>query len=300
MTWDAVVVGGGAAGLSAALWLGRYRRRVLVLDNGQPRNQAAWGVHGYPGLQDPSPHELRDQLRRQAEDVGARVQAACVSRVAGEKGRFTVSREEGSPVEARRVLLAHGRIDRTPDIPGFDRVYGSSAFHCPDCDGPSVTGARVGVLGHDRAGAALALYLLNWADAAVLLPNGKPPDLSPDVREVLDRYDVPVIGDRVTELVSDGPRLTAARLAERDVPLDFLFFHWGSRPSAPIAPEAGCECGPDGDVVVDPKTLESTVPGLYAAGDITGHPQLAIVAAAQGVQAALAMHRSLLPDDWNL
>jgi thioredoxin reductase len=298
-TWDAVVVGGGPAGLSAAYWLARYRRRTLVLDDARPRNEDAWAVHGYPGLKDLKPAHLRRQLQDQATEAGALVQRRRVGRVSGEKGLFLVEDTRGDRVAARRVVLAYGRTDRVPDLPGLQELYGTSVFHCPDCDGPSVAGLDVGVLGHDRPAATLALYLLTWVPRVVLLTNGLEPDLEPAALATLQRNAVGVETARVDRLEGRAGSLQRVRLAdERQVPLQALFFHWGSDPASELGEQAGCDHDAGGDVVVQRDTMETSVPGIHAAGDLVGRPYLAIIAAAEGVRAALAIHRSLLPEEF--
>jgi thioredoxin reductase len=297
--WDVVVVGGGPAGLAAALWLARYRRRVVILDTDQPRNEAAWAVHGFPGLADPTPSELRARIREQAETEGAAVQSRRVTALDGAKDRFTVEAASGPALETRRILLAYGRQDRVPEIPGLGELYGSSVFHCPDCDGPAA-GDVVGVLGHDRAAAALALYLLTWADQAVLLTNGEEPELTGPAEQTLDRYSVEIRQEPIERLVGSHGRLERVRLATGEhTALDSLFFHRGSDPASALGPASGCRCDRGGDIEVD-TTLQTSVPGIYAAGDIIGRPHLAISAAAGGVRAALSIHRSLLPAEFRL
>jgi thioredoxin reductase len=297
--WDVVVVGGGPAGLSGALWLARYRRRVLLMDDGHPRNEAAWAVHGFPGLEDPEPTELRRLIARQARDAGAVLQARRADGISGRKDAFRVADEEGRSLGARRVLLAYGRSDRIPELPGLHERYGTSVFHCPDCDGPSVTDRTVGVLGHDRSAAALALYLLTWARQTVLLTDGLEPELDADALGTLDDHDVHVETRAVDRLEGPGRRLERAVLQGGSVALDALFFHWGSDPASALGPASGCGVDDAGHLVAD-SALETSVPGIYAAGDIIGHPHLAISAAAGGVRAALAIHRSLLPSAFQL
>lgn len=298
--WDAVVIGAGPAGLSAALWLGRYRRRTLVMDDQRPRNEAAWAVHGYPGLRDLRPAALRHRLDEQARAAGAIIERCRAVDVSGERGGFTVRHADGDVTRARRLLLAYGRTDRVPDIPGIEPLLGSSAFHCPDCDGPSVVDLRVGVLGHDLEAAELALFLLTWTADIRLLTHGRAPDLDESVRRVLREHHIAVETTPIRRAVGDAGRLRRLETAEGDIHLDALFFHWGSEPSATLAGTVACDCRSSGDILVDGTTLETSVPGVYAAGDIIGRPYLAISAAAEGVRAALAMHRSLLPPEFDL
>jgi thioredoxin reductase len=299
--WDAIVVGGGPGGLSAAFWLARYRRRTLVLDDARPRNEDAWAVHGYPGIEDLKPAELRRRLRDQAMAAGALMERRRVSRISGEKDAFRVEDEQGGTAAARRVVLAYGRTDRIPDLPGLRDLYGTSVFHCPDCDGPSVAACDVGVLGHDADAASLALYLLTWASRTVLLTNGLAPDLDASAAATLDRHQVGVETAAVEKVVGSNGSLQEVCLAGgRAVPLGALFFYWGSEPASDLARVTGCDMGSQGHVHVDSSCMETSVPGIYAAGDIVGRPHLAISAAAEGVRAALSIHRSLLPDEFRL
>jgi thioredoxin reductase len=267
--YDAVIIGGGPAGLTAALWLARYRRSVLVLDSGEPRNEPAWGVHGFPGIVDPSPTELRQRIQEQAINAGAEYLSCSAMSVRGAKNEFAVHVAGGGEYRSRRVLMAYGLRDTLPDIPGAADLYGTSLFHCPDCDGPTVQDHHVSVLGQDRQAASLALYLLNWTDRVTLLANGGELDLPKETLDTLGEYGVA------------------------------LFFHLGSEPRSDIGEQLSCEREDDGYLRVD-RGGETSVPGVYAAGDITGHPHLASVAAADGVRAALAIHRSMLPAEWRV
>lgn len=295
--FDALIVGGGMAGLSAGLWLARYRRHVRILDSGKPRNDPTWAVHGYPGLTDPAPHELRRVLIEQARAAGAEWQGAEVARIDGEKNAFTLVLANGESHTARRIILAYGRQDVLPDIPGLAALYGTSVFHCPDCDGPSVIGCRIAVIGWNRGAAALALYLLTWAKSVTILTNGRALDVTDGVRNVLTKYDVAVNENDVSLLCEKDGRLVAVEFTDGDaVPMDNVFFHIGSHPSSDLADHLGCKRDADDNLEVD-NAHQTSVPGVFAAGDLIGPPYLAISAAAKGVKTALAVHKSLLPPD---
>jgi thioredoxin reductase len=292
--YDAAVVGGGPAGLSCALWLGRYRRTVRILDTGEPRNRPAWAVHGFPGLPDPPPLELRERIRNQAIHAGAEHTISEVVRISGEKDAFELVHADGSVVRARRVVLAYGLRDFVPDVPGIRAYYGHSVYHCPDCDGPSVQGMHVGVVGHERHAVTLAVYLLTWAQTVALLANGEKVDLSEDAA-ALNEQNIRIHHGRIELLAGEAGRLREVVTSDGTLPLESIFFHLGSEPRCPFAVDLGCETDEDGYITVS-NGQQTSVPGVYAAGDIAGHPHLAITAAAEGVQAALAIHRSLTPD----
>lgn len=295
--YDALIVGGGLAGLSAGLWLARYRRHVRILDSGRPRNDPTWAVHGYPGISDPPPHELRRVLIEQAQNAGAEWEGCDVVAVSGSKGKFEVAMQNGTRYGARRVILAYGRKDVIPQIEGLEPLYGISVFHCPDCDGPSMVEGRLAVLGWNRQAAMLALYLLTWASRVTLLTNGREPALEPNAFRVLKKYDVDIVQNRIARLCADHGRLAAVEFTDGDaLPLDGFFFHIGSHPASDLADRLGCERDDEDNLEVD-NSHETSVPGIYAAGDLIGPPYLAVSAAAKGVKTALAVHKSLLPSD---
>jgi thioredoxin reductase len=299
-TWDAIVVGGGPAGLAAALWLGRYRRRVLLFDAGEPRNEPAWAVHGYPGIVDPSPLELRRRLQQQALGEGAEISAGEIVRVEGRKDDFTAHAHSGESHRARRIILAYGLRDYLPDIEGIEELYGTSVFHCADCDGPSFANTQIGVIGWDRHGVGLALYLRHWTSQITLLTHGNDLDLDDDDAGVVRKNGIRVENRRIARVTGHGGNLTQAEFDDEDpVRMDALFFHLGSEPRCELAQQLDCALDDDGYVTVD-RGQETSVPGVHAVGDITGHPHLASIAAAEGVRAALGIHRSLLPPDREL
>jgi thioredoxin reductase len=295
--YEAIVIGGGPAGLSAGLWLARYRRRVIILDSGKPRNDPTWAVHGYPGIIDPPPHELRRVLIEQAKEAGAEWRGADVDRVTGEKNNFSVHLEDATSLTARRVILAYGKRDNLPPVEGARELYGMSVFHCPDCDGPSMTGKRVGIYGWDRRAALLALYLLTWAESTTLLTNEHEPEISKKALAVLEKYNVQIRREPLVRLRAVNDCLVAVEFEGiPPAPLDAMFFNLGSPPATDIANQLGCKREKDGDLEID-RAHQTSVPGIFAAGDIVGPPYLAVSAAAKGVTAAMGVHRSLMPPD---
>jgi thioredoxin reductase len=295
--YDVVVIGGGPAGLSAGLWLARYRRRAIVVDAGDPRNAETWAVHGYPGVDDVAPYELRRRLREQAITAGSEIRAAMVEAVEGREDDFRVTLSDGVELRARRILLCTGLKDILPEIPGFDELYGKSIWHCPDCDGPGVADMRVGVLGWGRQIAAFCTYMRTWTDRLVLLTHGHPPELPDKSREALERFDIPVVTDVIDRLEGDAGCIQ--RVVFHDggtLELDAMFVHIASGPGSTLAADLGCEADEEGILEVDKNHL-TTVPGVYAAGDIIPGSRLAIRAASEGVRAAVGIHKSLIPEE---
>jgi thioredoxin reductase len=294
--YDAVIIGGGVAGLSAALWLARYRRGVRVFDSAEPRNEPAWAVHGYPGLVDPTPTELRRRLYEQAVGAGADHEMRRVERVHGGVDAFEAELEGGSMVSARRIVLAYGLVDHLPDVAGIAEFYGTSVYHCPDCDGPGLENCHVGVIGWDRDAANLALYLQTWSPRVTLLAHGHDLGLDADGRATLADAAIAIRPERLARAAGTAGHLTHLETAAGEtIEVDKLFFHLGTTPRSDIGRRLACALDDDGYLAVD-RGQQTSVPGVHAAGDITGHPHLAICAAAEGVRAALSIHRSLLAD----
>lgn len=292
---DVLIIGGGPAGLAAGLWLARYRRRVQVVDAGAPRNHPSWAVHGYPGLPDMPPEELRRRFREQALGAGAELASGRVTAVEGECDDFRVTIDAADTIKARRLLLAFGLRDELPTLPGLLEAYGTSVFHCPDCDGPSTVGADIAVYGHDNPAAALALYLLTWAGRVTLLTDGREPAFTSDAGQTLTAEGIAVREEKIARLDAPGGHLRRVELETGPgVAAEALFFHLGVIPGSDLGTRLGCRLDEHGHLAID-SSQETSVKGVYAAGDIAGPPFLASSAAASGVRAALSMHRSLLP-----
>jgi thioredoxin reductase len=298
--YDVIVIGGGPAGLSGALWLARYRRKVRVFDAEDPRNAATWAVHGYPGLPDISPQGLRKTLKMQAVDAGAEYEPGVVVSVEGELDDFRVTMEDGRVFGTRRLLLATGLKDIVPELPGFDDFYGTSIWHCPDCDGPSVLDRKVGVIGWGRQIAAYCMYFLTFTEKLTILTHGHPPDLEQPARDALARWSIPVREDVIERLEGEGGQVQRVVFHDgSSEEFDALFFHIASGPGSSFAADMGCGADEDGILEID-KEYQTTVPGVYAAGDIVPGSRLAIRAASEGVRAAVGIHKSLIPDDRRL
>ena len=298
--YDVIVIGGGPAGLSGALWLARYRRKVRVFDREEPRNAVTWAVHGYPGLDDLPPEELRKKIRLQAVDAGAEYEPACVVSVDGSVGDFRVTLDDGRVFGAQRILVATGLRDIVPEIPGFDQFYGTSIWHCPDCDGPTITGRKVGVIGWGRGIVAYCMYMLTWTEDLTVLTHGHPPDLQANARDAMSRWDLPVRTEVIERLEGEEGQVRRVVFDGGDAEeFDALFFHIASGPGSSFAADLGCDADEDGILEID-REYQTSVEGVYAAGDIVPGSRLAIRAASEGVHAAVGIHKSLIPEERRL
>ena len=292
--FDCIVIGAGPAGLSASLFLARYRRNVLTLHDGKPRNIASQGVHGLLGHHGIAPADL---LARGTEEVlshGGKIVEARVTEIEkSREGLFTLSTDrEPSSYEARSVLLATGLRDVIPECAGFSDFYGSSVFHCPDCDGYEVSGKRIAVLGHGENAVGFTLDLLTWSDNLTLLTNGH----DTNNLEKLAEFNIDMRDERVLALEGDLGERQLQRVSFASGPplaCDALFFNLGTEPTNNLHEKLGCKTV-DEFVWVD-KDQQTSVAGVYAAGDITPNSHLVVVAAAEGAMAAIHIHESLIP-----
>ena len=299
--YDAVVVGGGPAGLSGALWLARYRARVRLFDQADPRNAPTWAMHGYLGLEDPPPTELRRIGRQQATSAGAEIEAAVVERIEGEIDDFRVTMGDGRTVGARRILLCTGLKDIIPEVPGLLDFYGRSIWHCPDCDGPSVTGKRVGIIGWGEGIAKFCMWMLTWTQDLTVLTHSHPDDMTPTARAHLEKFGIGLRHEAIVRLEGKDGCLERAVFHDGTTQeFDAIFFHIAVGPGSTLAADLGCELDEkgalEGMLKVD-GNFETSVPGVYAAGDITPGSRLAIRAAWEGTRAAIGIKKSLIPEE---
>jgi thioredoxin reductase len=294
-TWDCIIVGAGPAGLNAALVLGRARWRVLVLDNGAPRNYATHEMHGVLGHDGLDPAELRASGRAELARYGVEVVTREVQGATVLDGAVRVMCAGRSEL-TRTVLLATGMLDDVPDIPGFADVWGTTAHTCPYCDGFEHRDERLAVLAAGDRGEHLAVLLRQWSDDVVLLTHG-PHDLTGDQLALLQAVGVPVIETPIVGLESGDGRLRRVRLGDGVVlDRDALFFYVGWRLRNEIARTLGCELRDDGSIAVDANQA-TTVDRVYAAGNCSDPRALVPAAAGSGATAAVAINVRLSVED---
>ncbi|HVE62875.1 MAG TPA: NAD(P)/FAD-dependent oxidoreductase [Mycobacteriales bacterium] len=292
-TYDVVVVGGGPAGYAAALWLARYRRRTLLIEDGTHRNRSVEQTHGYLGMDGATPSEVlaraRKDLAAYPEVETARGSVAALRQV---DGLFEVDLGD-RVVTCLRLVLATGAADTPPDIAGFDVHYGASVFTCPSCDGYESRGCDVVTIGWNDGLADFSLHLLEWAKSVTIITDGHRFDGDDEAWQSLAEANIVVVEDGAESFIGERGALTGVRLRSGEVvPTDVAFFSIAVTARAELAVMLGCETNDDGYIVVDDDCLTS-VPGVYAAGDMTPGPHLVQVAAAEGAVAGFSCARSL-------
>jgi thioredoxin reductase len=295
---DVIIVGGGPAGLSAALVLGRCRRRTVVFDAGHPRNEASRALHGYLTRDGISPADfLRIGREQLAPYDTIELRHLKVVDVRRGDGHFTAIVESGERISARMLLIATGLVDELPQIEGFRQFYGVSAHNCPYCDGWEHRDQPLAVLGGNKEAADLALELLLWSKDVLLCTNGAPV-YAQAVLDQLEGNGVRIIDTPIDRFEGTGSKLEQIRFRDgTQIARSALFFSPPQHQRSHLAEQLGCEFCEDDACIKCNENAATCVPGVYAAGNASRGVQLVIAAAAEGMQAAFAINTALLEAD---
>lgn len=296
--WDCAIIGGGIAGLQAAIQLGRYEHTCLVLDSNQGRSTRCRNYHNLLGWPDGvSGLHLRTLGRRQAAALGTRFDQATVQRVAKDGESFTLTTASEQTIQTKTLLIATGIVDHIPPIPGLEPALGLSVYVCPDCDGFECRNRTTVVMGAGRTGAEMALTLKYWTDDVTLVLHSEEPAVPEEWMQKLNERGVRVIAQPVTHvecdaasmlesiLLADGQQLFAER--------GFVAFG-GNQVQSALAVELGVKRLNERHILVNPRTKMTNVKGVWAAGDVVAHSEQVSIAMADGSQAAIFIHKYLL------
>lgn len=305
---DCLIIGGGPAGLTAALYLGRFRRNCLVVDAGKSRASRIPLSHNMAGFPDGITGEVYlARLRAQAEQYGARIERGEIVRITrreeAEGGGFSARMSSGNGSEtnvadrtlvARTVLLATGMADEEPELPYLRQALRRGILrYCPICDGYEIIGKKVCVVGEGRKGAEEALFVRNFSDDVTLMTQADPLDLEAEVREQLRSAGIAVVRDPAEEIVLDGNEIRAVVAGTNETwSFDAIYAALGNTPRTALAVALGAEPGEGGLLRVDTHQ-QTTVEGLYAAGDVVEGLAQVSVATGHAAIAATAIHNTL-------
>ncbi|MDP3489744.1 MAG: NAD(P)/FAD-dependent oxidoreductase [Phenylobacterium sp.] len=296
MPYDVIILGGGFAGMSAALQLARARRPILVVDAGLPRNRFAEASHGFLGQDGAAPAAImREALRQLSAYPSVDFIHGRATSATGELDRFEVALEGEEVHAARRLVLATGVADALPDIPGLAERWGQSVMHCPYCHGYEVRDRRIGVLANHPLSSHQALMLPDWGPTTFFTQGMIP--LDAELAAKLAARGVRVETTPVVEVLGDHPAIVGVRLADgRTVALEAIFTAPKTAPASPLAEQLGCafDDGMTGPHVKLEAGQLTTVPGVYSAGDAASPMHHATLASAAGVMAGIGAHQSLI------
>jgi thioredoxin reductase len=298
---DVLIIGGGAAGLSAALMLVRARRSVLVVDSRQPRNAPAAHLHGFLSRDGTPPGQLLELGRQEVVGYGGEVSTGRALSASPERDGFAVELDDGRTVHARRLLVATGIIDELPAIPGLAERWGRDVLHCPYCHGWEVRDQRIGVLATGPMSMHQTLLFRQWTDKLTLLLHATPfPD--DEAAEQLAARGIAVVTGEVAGLELVDDRLSGVRLRTGEfVPLDALAVGPAAVPRASVLAGLGVEPTAHpagiGEYIDADATGRTTVPGVWVAGNLADLAANVLMAAASGAAAATAINADLVAED---
>lgn len=296
MQHDAIIIGGSFAGLSAAIQIARGRRSVCVIDAGRPRNRFSEAAHGVFGQDGTNPLTMVAAARAQVQrypTVRTLFDEASGARAVA--GGFEVTLKSGAILTATKLVLAFGLSDSLPELPGLAERWGKSVLHCPYCHGFEYAGHRLGVLQTMPMSSHQALLIAEWGPTTLYLNGGESPDEQTLAK--LAQRGVAIEPARIIALKGENCALSSLHLEDgRSAPIDALYLAPQSRLNSPIAEQLGCAVDetPLGPVIRTDAGKQTTVPGVYAAGDIARVPHNANWAVADGITAGVFLHQSLI------
>jgi thioredoxin reductase len=295
---DVVIIGGGPAGLNAALVLGRARKNVAVIDEGRPRNAVTRKSHGFITRDGISPSEFRQIAK---EEISAYPSVFFVADTAisitGMDGHFQITTALGDTFVSKKLLFAIGMKDRPLDIPGLMEVYGKSAFVCPYCDGWELRDEPLVIINKGEILMHFAPLISGWTDRFTICTNG-PDELSDAQREELKLHQVPIFDSPIQHIDSNDGIVRQVVLEDgTTIPCRGIFFKPDLVMGSDLPQAIGCEIGELGTVVID-NMGKTNVPGVYSAGDATTLMHQVITAASMGVMAAAAINSVLNAETW--
>ncbi|MDT7539045.1 MAG: hypothetical protein QOI82_2630 [Actinomycetota bacterium] len=293
--YDVAIVGGGAAGLSAALVLARARRRVVVVDGGKPRNAPAAHLHGFLSRDGMPPHDLLLAGRAEVERYGAHVVGGVVTRIRRAPSGFDILVSDRPPLRARRLLVTTGLRDELPDVEGVAERWGRDLLHCPYCHGYEIRDLPLAVLGGSPEAVQHALLLRQWSSDVVLFSHEDEP--SAEEREQLGARAVGVVQGRVRRLVVENDRLAGLELEDgRVFRRTAAFVRPRFVPNGDLLSDLSCSLNVGGWVTADAQG-RTDQPGVWAAGNVVNPRAQVITAAGEGSAAAIAINADLVEED---
>ena len=297
---DVIVIGGGPAGLSAALVLGRCRRRVLLCDSGRYRNAATHAMHGFLTRDGLPPAQLRQIAREQLKQYPVEILDMAVADARQDGDVFEVTLVSGERLRARKILLATGLVDELPELEGLKDFYGTSVFHCPYCDAWEVRDKPLSVFSNGAEGVKLSATVRMWSDDVILFTNG-PVDLEKEDADLLDRLGITLCQGRVARIEGKDGILERVVLEDGgSVPRRAMFLKTKQKQCSDLAKKLRVPMTEENGIKKGGKYEETYVRGVFVAGDASKDLLMAIVAASEGAQAAFGINCELQSEDQSI
>jgi thioredoxin reductase len=295
--WDVIIVGGGPAGLNAAVVLGRCRRSVLIFDTGKQRNRLSHGIHNYLTRDDVLPADFLNIAYKEIRKYRVTLKRTQV--IHAEKLRtniFFLRDNKGNDYYSKKLLIATGLTDNIPPIKNIEQFYGKTIFHCPYCDAWEVKDKKIGIYAKNKNGLELALSLRTWSEQVTLYTDGRNYLKEPE-KKLLQKKNVKIIPDKIESLDGRGTKLTQIIFRNGSkLPCDAIFILNGYRQQSAIAKTLGCEMSSQA-VLNTNRQSQTNIPGLYAAGDASKDVQFVVVAAAEGAKAGVNINKELQKEE---
>lgn len=295
---DCIVVGGGIAGLQAAIQLGRYCHNVLVIDSNYGRSNLCHAYHNILGWPDGvSGLILRETGKSQAEQLDVQFIEEEVVEIEKQGGQFILYSKASKPFYGKRVLIATGVMDRLPPFPNLYPCLGISVYVCPDCDGYEVKNKRALVLGSGNVGANMALTLTYWTDELIYI-NHEKKAIDANILQQLKDKKIELYQEEIKEIIADGSAIQGVYLENgKKIAANRAFVAFGGNAvHSSIAEKLGVELHKNKHILVDPRTKMTNIEHVWAAGDVVAHSEQVTIAMGEGLQAAIWIHKSLLKD----
>jgi thioredoxin reductase len=294
---DVIIIGGGPAGLNAAVVLGRCLRKVLIFDTGRQRNRLSNGMHNYLTRDDILPADFLKLAHKEIKKYGVSMTRKEI--VSAKKLRttfFRVTDEKGIDHYAKKLLIATGLKDNIPPLAGIEPLYGKSVFHCPYCDGWEVKDKKIGIYAKNKNGFELALSLKTWSKEIGFYTDGKN-YLGSFEKKLLKKKNIPVHTERVQMLEGKNGQLSGIVFQNgKKQSCDALFISNGYEQQSNLARDLGCKMSKQG-VVLTNRFGQTTIHGLYVAGDVSKDMQFVVVAASEGAKAGVSINKELQGED---
>lgn len=300
VNYDCLIIGGGIAGLQAAIQLGRYKRSVLVIDASWGRSTICRSYHNILGWPDGvAGHKLRELAKQHVAPYNVNFHYGKVMEAEKNDLGFTVTDETGNQFSGKCILLATGVMDRLPDLPGLLPCLGLTVYVCPDCDGYEISNKKTIVMGAGKTGATMALTLTYWTDDITYI-NHEQSDPGADLAKRLADKNIAYVNEPIKRILTEnewefrGVELAGGKRLDAD--RGFVAFG-GNKVNSDLAQQLGVERLENKHILVDPRTKMTNVANVWAAGDVVAHSELVTVAMGEGSQAAIWIQKKLLEMD---